>query len=253
MFTTIESLDEYTKWKKNKLKFLKFFSEIKIFLIIFIFVSFVISVFTNRNMFYNWIIEILLWKQESKSDLYFLSKNENFSFWENTTHPSASQDLDKIQQIRTKQIEKILENKNIGTTDDFVVNVENNLKKKLNTYQVFFNTLPPTNRLIIPKLDQNIPVVVTQFEKPIEQINQWDFEKELYKWVVKYPSTAEPWFDWNTLIFGHTSYEQRHNNPYWSIFRNLPKLVIWDDIQIIRKWEILKYKIIEKKIISPKK
>lgn len=46
------------------------------------------------------------------------------------------------------------------------------LQQKLGDYTIGFNTLPPVNRLIIPKFGQNIPIVTPQFQKPIEEVKQ---------------------------------------------------------------------------------
>lgn len=72
-----------------------------------------------------------------------------------------------------------------------------------------FNKLPPTNRLIIDTIGKNIPIAVPNFSKPITSIKNGDFDAELFKGAVKYPTTAIPGTTGNTLIFAHTSFEER--------------------------------------------
>lgn len=198
---------------------------------------FTISPYTTK--FYHWI------GQEDE-------KNEKQQINNQTYEISSEKKL--LDQEFTKKLDLLINThkpltNTTFTSQEYYVNV---MKKKLNTYTFTFNTLPPTNRLIIPKVEQNIPLVEPAFGKPIEEVEKWDFIKELYKGVVRYPTTAIPWKPGNTLIFGHTSYESWEHNPYATIFRSLGKLQVWDVFQIVREGQLYTYTIIEKKIVKPK-
>ncbi len=207
-------------------------------------VGFGVALFTNRTLFANSFEDVFSSSisQRNISQSQSPSNMNIISTW--VLNQQKLQKIDKILAISTAFVDK-----NITAWDVQA----NNLKQKLNTYNLWFNTLPPTNRLIIPKAWQNIPLVIPDFNKPVNQIKQKDFDKALYDWVVKYPTTATPWKKWNTLIFGHTSYESWKDNHYATVFQSLWKIDKWDTIQIVREWKLLTYKIIEKKIISPKK
>ena len=118
-------------------------------------------------------------------------------------------------------------------------------------YSFDFNVVPPTDRLIIWKINLDVPIVNSQYKKESD-FTQWNFDAELENWVVKYPTTPEPGKLGNTLIFGHTSQEWREKNPYWTVFSKIPNLDLWDEITVIRWWNLYKYKIIEKTIVFPK-
>jgi hypothetical protein len=104
---------------------------------------------------------------------------------------------------------------------------------KMKDYSFDFNIIPPTNRLIIWKINLDVPIVDSKYKKESD-FTQWNFDEELENWVVKYPTTPLPWKIWNTLIFGHTSQEWREKNPYWTVFSKIPNLVVWDEITVIR-------------------
>jgi LPXTG-site transpeptidase (sortase) family protein len=71
--------------------------------------------------------------------------------------------------------------------------------------------------------------------------------------VVQYPTTPGAGAGWNTLIFGHTSYESWKNNPYATIFSQLPKLKNWDVMQIVRQGKLYEYEVIGRSIVAPSK
>ena len=134
-----------------------------------------------------------------------------------------------------------------GTTET----IQNLLESKMKDYSFDFNVVPPTNRLIIWKINLDVPIVDSQYKRESD-FTQWNFDSELENWVVKYPTTPAPWKMWNTLIFGHTSQEWREKNPYWTVFSKIPNLDLWDEVTVIRWWNLYKYKVIEKTIVYPK-
>lgn len=106
------------------------------------------------------------------------------------------------------------------------------LDKKQITHSLQFNTLPPTNRLIIPDLNINVPLVDIP-AKGGEDFSQGNFDEELMQGVVKYPTTPTPGSQGNALLFGHSSTEWRKHNEYGFVFRNLPKLKAGQRFQVL--------------------
>lgn len=68
---------------------------------------------------------------------------------------------------------------------------ESILQERLKKYEFDFNTLPPTNRLIISSLGIDIPLVDSQYTDAKDFTIQ-NFDKELMNGVVKYPTTPAP-------------------------------------------------------------
>ncbi len=131
------------------------------------------------------------------------------------------------------------------------ISQEDVLSSHLDTYPFQFNTLPPVNILIIPSLWLEIPVIDST-HKEVTDFIKGNFDDELTKGVVKYPTTPEPGTKGNTLIFGHTSQERWKHNTYGTIFKDIPKLVIGDTIQVVRKENLYTYKVVDKFVVLPK-
>jgi LPXTG-site transpeptidase (sortase) family protein len=138
---------------------------------------------------------------------------------------------------------------------DFVSSqiINSDLKQNLDSYNMTFNTLPPTDRVIIPDIDVNVPLLQSSFNGHIDNITKEDMDKDLYQWVVQYPTTPHAGEGWNTLIFWHTSYEAWKHNPYATVFAKLPKLNKGQTMQVIQNGKLYEYEVIEKKIMAPSK
>lgn len=238
MYTTLDYLDKCIKQKKKKSLPRHLFNEIKTILIIFVITFVWMLLFTNAEVF--------------------------FSFDKETTNSvERSQDNIQVDNTISKQVdstaEKKLELENLlsqyDSSDALIKQtadtLQESLEEKMKTYSFDFNTVPPTNRLIISKIDLDVPIVNSKYKKQSD-FTQWNFDEELENWVVKYPTTPEPGKLWNTLIFGHTSQEWRKKNPYWTVFSKIPNIEIWDEITVIRWWNLYKYRVIEKTVVSPK-
>lgn len=127
------------------------------------------------------------------------------------------------------------------------------LKKE---YPIFELEISPIDtRLIIPKLWTNVPIIDMSIDSL--QVNEWgEFEDNvqdlLRNWVVHYPWTANAWEIWNMFITWHSSYYPWDKWRYKDVFARLNKLNIWDEYYIFQHQKKYKYKIIEKKEVSPK-
>lgn len=112
--------------------------------------------------------------------------------------------------------------------------------------------IPFVNRVVIPKIAKNIPLV------DIEQGNVEDFDElngvfmDELKWgVVRYPGSAKPWNFWNSFIFGHSSNFPWIEWDYNDVFVLLDKLEIGDEVITYYEWQKFVYRITEKKVINP--
>ena len=170
---------------------------------------------------------------------------------ENTMHQSAElkpETAEELQQLET-QFAKIKQNKLESQT--LSTTMEEFLDKKWEQHTIDFNTLPPGNRLIIPDLNINAPLVDTE-ENGVIDFSKENFDEELTKGVVKYPTTPTPGNKGNTLIFGHTSSEWWKKNEYGVIFRNIPKLKAGQKFYVIWNGKKTAYEMLERKVVRPK-
>lgn len=117
---------------------------------------------------------------------------------------------------------------------------------------VSFELTPYENRIIIPRIGKNIPLVDVSvssgasFEKMHEV-----FMEELRKWVVRYPGTAEPGDKGNVFIFGHSSNYPWVKSDYNSIFALLDELQNGDEIIIYYFQKKYVYKVTDRAIVKP--
>jgi len=102
-----------------------------------------------------------------------------------------------------KELERLVENKTSSSQLSSTLlypSVDSLLRSKMREIQFGFNLLPPDNRLSIPKLGIQAPIINVVYYTP-QKLRDGDFDKELYKGVVRYPNTASPGQTGNVLIF----------------------------------------------------
>jgi len=221
------------------------FKEIKTLMIIFCMVFVGMLIFTNINLFANSL--------SSSLDLNIPKQVKNRDSRTSKTNNSISTIIEN-NETKMIQIKNLIDTYDTWTKLEKSISpsTESILQERLKKYEFDFNTLPPTNRLIISSLGIDIPIVDSQYTDAKDFTIQ-NFDKELMNWVVKYPTTPAPWEGGNTLVFGHTSQERRQKNSYWTIFSEIPKLTNWDQIQVIREWNLYQYKVVDKTIVTPRK
>lgn len=111
---------------------------------------------------------------------------------------------------------------------------------------------PYENRIIIPKIGKNIPLVNVENKQVINVKELEDvFMKELEKWVVRYPGSWVPGENGNMFVFGHSSNFPWIKWDYNDIFATLDKVVFNDEIIIYYNQKKYTYIIREKKVIKP--
>ncbi len=111
---------------------------------------------------------------------------------------------------------------------------------------------PYENRIIIPKIWKNIPLVdiknrTVSWQSELNDI----FMSELEKWVVRYPWSVKPWEIWNSFIFWHSSNFPWINWEFNDIFSTLNNVTSWDEIIIYYNQKKYVYTINQKTVISP--
>lgn len=112
---------------------------------------------------------------------------------------------------------------------------------------------PPDNRLIIPKIDKNIPIMESDPQKLIGA--DWTsiqntFQEDLKNGVIHYPGTAKPGENGNAFITGHSSYYPWDPGRFKTVFARLNKVEVGDDIVIYYDQQKYHYKVREKKEVK---
>ena len=219
-----------------------FFQEIKTFALFFAAVFVIILVFTNFNLFASNFLA--LFEQEiipiKPINTSIVSENNNIS----SIIDTAQKDTIEIQWL-LKNYEQTTDVNTISPSS------QETLQSHLMDYNFSFNTVPPVNRIIVPSLWLDVPIVTNE-NMVATDFAKADFDKELNEWVVKYPTTPAPGQEGNTLLFGHTSYVIWKTNPYGTIFKDLPKLKNSTLIQILRDGNLYEYKVVDLFIVPPK-
>jgi sortase A len=77
------------------------------------------------------------------------------------------------------------------------------------------------------------------------------FMKELEQGIVRYPSSAKPWEDGNSFIFGHSSNFPWMKWDYNDVFSTLDNVAFDDEVIVYYGQKKYTYKIREKKVIAP--
>jgi len=245
---------------------------------IFAWVSVLATIVTNFSLFRSSLYDMMWWVKAHEVALHtvpqsFALADQSSDWWdvwslvqdswvafssgdrrwwdESGETTDASRDLPLTPQDQ-KKLDHVLKTHDPVHSDQSRILAES-LKESFSSYRLWFNTLPNQARVIIDRIAVNVPVIIPSLSKPIDQINEGEFDVELYKGVVKYPTTAIPWATQGaTLLFGHTSYEEWKHNPYANVFRNIPRLQAGDTIRVIREWHEYTYRVTEKKVIRPR-
>jgi len=239
---TVDHLDTITHTKRKKVKFYSFFREIKLFIVFFSVSALILKVFTNAQLFVSSVEDTL------NLNTPIVSKDIK----ENMYQTNSISSIIDVQSTKEKKVEDIVNH--YAAADNLAIPLAKDselfLSEQLKNYDFKFNTLPPTNRLIVPKFSVNDPIVISQYTNMDEFIYK-NYNEELKKWVVKYPTTPSPGQAGNTLIFWHTSEERWKYNPYGMAFANIANIQMWDLVQVVREWKLYEYRILDIQVKDP--
>ncbi len=269
MHTTLEKLDEHIHTQNPFRHLHQWVREVKVFIMLFIAVYATNAVITNFDLFVmafddNTMTEQVLTEKfaQSLENSWTEQSSKSIAHYSTPTTNNDDTSTDSLiamqkQQRKINDIKRMFQQHTPAATSDFDAKekVSSLLRQKLNDYRIDFNRLPPVNRLIIPSIGVDVPLIHPDYKKPIEEVTNEDFEADLFKWVVTYPTTPVPSDAAisHTMIFGHSSYQSWEKNPYATVFAKLTKLQHNDTIEIVWGGQLHQYRIVEKKIIYPSK
>jgi LPXTG-site transpeptidase (sortase) family protein len=114
------------------------------------------------------------------------------------------------------------------------------------------NIAPYEDRIIIPKIGKNIPLVNVEHHDA-NSSDEWHkiFMKELENGIIKYPGSANPGEAGNSFIFGHSSNFPWAKGNYNDVFALLNELSTGDEIIVYFKQKKFVYVVKEKIIVKP--
>ncbi len=113
---------------------------------------------------------------------------------------------------------------------------------------------PSDDRIIIPRINQNIPIVKISSDNLIKR--DWDaledqMQKALQDGVVHYPGTSQPGQTGNVVITGHSSYFPWDPGRFKDVFALLHEVVKGDKIVIYFNQDKYIYEVNEIKVVMP--
>lgn len=239
MYQTLDDLEYVLTQPKHKFyKFSKIFSELKILGFIFTVLFLWTYLITNAQLVIDNIND-----RFSTNEVYGISQDNMDSSFNSLWISSGN----------TTDVENLIEQYEwiVSIQQDVATDMDHYLQQNLDSYDFSFNLLPPTNRLIIPAINLDVPLVETTLTN-FTKVTETSFDADLENGVVKYPTTPNPWEWWNAFFFGHTSQEYWKKNPYGTVFRRIPQLKENDKIQIVRDGVLYEYKVLETVVVKPK-
>jgi len=112
---------------------------------------------------------------------------------------------------------------------------------------------PPDNRVIIPKLNLNVPLVTPSYQNLLQE--NWvgvetDIQDALQHGIVHYPGTARPGQAGNFFVTGHSSYYPWAPGHYKNVFARLHELAVGDEYWVFFGGDRHRYRIVQKKEVK---
>jgi len=156
------------------------------------------------------------------------------------------------QQAKSENLKNAVGLKEV---QQILVSVDNSKKHiKKNFPALDLAITPPDNRIIIPRIGKNIPLVEMDAEN-LKGENWKELEDQIQEGlrngVVHYPGTAIPGQIGNVFITGHSSYYPWDNGQYKEVFALLPEMDVGDTYYVFYNQKKYEYKIREKKEVYP--
>lgn len=163
----------------------------------------------------------------------------------------ADEENSLLWEYQQEKIKKNLEEGNLQLRDTYfspkkLVPLKSNVNLNV-------EIMPYENRLVIPKIGKNVPLVDVDSRRGNLDFNNLEnlFMKELEKWVLRYPGTAKPWENGNVFMFWHSSNYAWEEWDYNDVFALLDNLEFWDEIIIYYNQKKYTYVVNEKKVVKP--
>ncbi len=250
--------------KETKTSFLKKFEKLKklkpilnniLFIIKYsitsIFIFFVLLLTTNYSAYLN-IAKWYLYEDELEIEAQ--SMVTSVEAWSNVEEKKEEKEEIEKEEKQDKKTQAFKEEEIKEENDQRVFHSINKLIAKSNENNINLNIdiTPYENRVIIPKIWKNIPLIEVENREVngLKELNNI-FMKELSNGIIRYPSSWIPGEKWNSFIFWHSSNFPWIKWEYNDVFALLDKVELNDEVIVYYDQKKFKYKIREKKVVKP--
>lgn len=201
-------------------------------------IFFWLMLIANYNAYYNVVYSyVFAWELQNK-------ESQIISSLQSANIEKSTADIKKIQDS-TKYTQK----------EDIEIQYKKNIadiKPDNDNLSLDIDIAPFENRLIIPKIGKNIPLLDVQNDTVSDVTELHNvFMKDLEKGVIRYPGSAKPGWRGNSFIFGHSSNYAWAKWDYNDVFALLGNLEAGDEIISYYGQKKYTYKVTEKSVIKP--
>ncbi len=162
-------------------------------------------------------------------------KTSLFDILENTEpEQTETLTLEKIEKPR----QELFKNKTLKP--------KNQAKHMFATMEV----MPPDNRISIPRIEKNVPLVTVPTHKNWKQLER-NIQSGLQGGVVVHPVSRKPGIKGNFFVTGHSSYYAWDKGRFKDVFALLHEVEMEDMIEIFWEGEKYTYQVKEIKVVAP--
>jgi sortase A len=170
--------------------------------------------------------------------------------------------ISKLNQLRGQvnqnpvviQLQQNLKNSSPQTTQKPLPIVQNQAAAQKQFPMISLEVAPPDDRVEIPRINQNVPVVRVPTDKLIQR--DWaalegQIQDALRNGVVHFPGTAMPGEHGNVVITGHSSYFPWDPGRFKDVFALLHQVNVGDTIIVYHEQKKYTYKVSDKVVVHP--
>jgi LPXTG-site transpeptidase (sortase) family protein len=153
------------------------------------------------------------------------------------------------------ELTELVETTEEQKTQQILVAKDESTAKQIKTIPpLHLDITPPDTRLIIPRINENLPVIRVSSENLIDK--NWDalegdMQEALKSGVVHYPGTSLPDQTGNTVVTGHSSYFPWDPGRFKDVFALLHDVVVGDKIALYYNQHKYIYKISNIDVVLP--
>jgi LPXTG-site transpeptidase (sortase) family protein len=153
------------------------------------------------------------------------------------------------------QLNKIADTATPRNLPGTILETSNNIDvQKKQIPDLNLDVVPTDNRIIIPRINQNIPIIGVSSKNLVN--HDWsalekDMQEALKDGVIHYPGTSVPGNHGNIVLTGHSSYFPWDPGRFKDVFALLHQMKIGDKIVIYYNQEKYVYEVKEKKVVKP--
>lgn len=168
----------------------------------------------------------------------------------------AAAEIVSSQEEEVNTFKQLDDGKNVDVKTEYVPSMHSLwkliAKTEKDTIDLWIEITPYENRIIIPKIGKNIPLLDIK-EKKVDWVAELNdiFMKELENGVIRYPGSAKPWDNGNSFIFGHSSNLPWLEGDYNDVFALLDNVKDGDEVIVYYGQEKHTYIMRTRDVIRP--